>query len=75
MSRIGAGGAKADKANKKKNVEHVIVIEKENEWPKALSHAGCGGYYNSNPCRAQTCNPEHDYCSEHQKQLDTAPII
>jgi adenine-specific DNA-methyltransferase len=75
MSRIGAGGAKAEKANKKKNVEHVIVIEKENEWPKALSHTGCGGYYNSNPCRAQTCNPEHDYCSEHQKQLDIAPII
>ena len=29
MSRIGAGGKKAEKANKKKNVEFVIVIEKE----------------------------------------------
>jgi len=29
MSRIGAGGDKAEKAKKKKNVEFVIVIEKE----------------------------------------------
>jgi len=29
MSRIGAGGDKADKAKIKKNVEYVIVIEKE----------------------------------------------
>ena len=29
MSRIGAGGDKAEKAKKKKNVEFVIVIENE----------------------------------------------
>jgi adenine-specific DNA methylase len=28
MSRIGAGGAEADNADKKKNVEYVIVIDK-----------------------------------------------
>ena len=28
MSRIGAGGDKADNAEKKKNVEYVIVIDK-----------------------------------------------
>lgn len=31
MSRIGAGGDKAENADKKKNVEYVIVIEKETE--------------------------------------------
>jgi hypothetical protein len=29
MSRIGAGGDKAEKAKIRKNVEYVIVIEKE----------------------------------------------
>ena len=28
MSRIGAGGDKADNAEKKKNIEYVIVIDK-----------------------------------------------
>ena len=28
MSRIGAGGSEADNADKKKNVEYVIVIDK-----------------------------------------------
>jgi hypothetical protein len=28
MSRIGAGGSKAQNAKKKKNVEYVIVIDK-----------------------------------------------
>jgi len=39
------------------------------DWNKALNNRCCGGYYSPTPCRAKSCNLEHQYCQEHQKLL------
>ena len=37
------------------------------KWNRAFSSSKCGGYYSDNPCRAQSCNLDHEYCVVHKK--------
>lgn len=39
-------------------------------WHQALCSPECGGYYSDNPCHAQSCDPAHPYCPEHQELID-----
>jgi len=34
-------------------------------WNKAFFSKCCGGYYSDKPCRANTCNSDHEYCKAH----------
>ena len=48
---------------------HFFIRIAMNAWCKALNKKCCGGYYSPTPCRAKSCNLEHQYCQAHKKLL------
>ena len=40
-----------------------------NKWNKALLSIKCGNYYDTNPCRAHSCNIDHEFCEGHSRLL------